>query len=91
MRLTDLSPEWEFDHTYLTFNCPKCEHFDSESRYAHKNCLIMIPTKQTADGGKPWGWNGETDFEKVTLTPSIFHHCKSEAHFFITDGAIILV
>lgn len=52
----------------------------------------MIPIKGQVDSVLvpiSWEWNGETDFDKITLTPSIAHHCASEAHFFITNGEII--
>jgi hypothetical protein len=80
MRLVELKPEWEYEQSYLYFVCPTCP--------AEKHCRIMIPTKITEHEKNPWGWNGETDFDKVTLTPSIWHHCDSDPHFFIRDGAI---
>ncbi len=49
---------------------------------------MMIPVEKGSGSTPRWGWNGETDFEKVTLSPSIWHHCKSEAHFFIRGGEI---
>lgn len=96
MRLIDLSPEWEHENTYLTFRCPKCARDRDEDRpvllaagYAKKgDCFIMIPTKVTAENDHAWGWNGETDFEKVTISPSIWHHCDSDPHFFIRNGEI---
>jgi hypothetical protein len=86
MKLTDLQPEWEYDNSYMSFNCPTCPRDASKSRFG--NCLIIIPTKVTEHQSHPWGWNGETDFEKCTLTPSIWHHCKTDPHFFIREGAI---
>lgn len=94
MRLVDLKPEWEHNNSYLTFMCPKCTPENPEKRIAQNNCFTMIPIQGKVDPAlEPiaWDWNGETDFEKVTLTPSIFHHCASEAHFFITDGEIKIV
>ena len=94
MRLIELKPEWEHNNTYLTFQCPKCERDrvrplkDGSGTYVQPDCWIMIPTKVTVDSPKPWGWNGETDFENVTITPSIWHHCESDPHFFIRDGEI---
>lgn len=83
MRLIELKPEWEHAQSYLYFTCPTCP--------AERGCRIMIPTKVTQHEQKPWNWNGETDFEKVTITPSIWHHCPSDPHFFITDGEVKLV
>ncbi|MDE1944838.1 MAG: hypothetical protein KGI03_01000 [Patescibacteria group bacterium] len=51
--------------------------------------MIMLPIQRGLHDGACWNWNGETDFDKMTITPSIFHHCKSEAHFFVTNGEII--
>lgn len=86
MRLTELNPTWEHK-IYLTFTCPICPYDSEKSRYG--NCLINIPVKPQADSG--WQSNGVGDFENLTLTPSIWHHCKSDPHFFITDGNIIMV
>ena len=86
MKLAELKPEFVEGNTHLIFSCPKCPYDESQSRYA--NCLISIPIKVTEHETHPWGWNGETDFDKVTLTPSIWHHCKSDPHFFIRDGRI---
>lgn len=92
MRLVDLNPEWEHENSYLVFTCPKCPVDPNKSRFG--NCLIMIPIKPHGDAelgsSTGWDWNGETDFEKVTINPSIFHHCESEAHFWIRDGAIVM-
>lgn len=87
MRLTDLKPEWEHDNTYLVFICPTCARKED----GRGDCWIMIPVKQVEGGPKPWSWNGEKNFEKITITPSIWHHCKTDPHFFITEGEIKLV
>ena len=89
MRLKDLKPEWDHDDAYITFQCPKCAvPADAESIY--DGCVISIPVATGDKKPSVWQWNGEKDFEKVTISPSIFHHCKSEAHFFIRDGSIIM-
>lgn len=37
------------------------------------------------------GWNASgNDVTDLTLTPSIWHHCESDPHFFITAGAIVM-
>jgi hypothetical protein len=95
MRLTELKPEWVQKHMndssenvekYLYFECPTCpRNAEGESSCGG----IMLPVTTHRDGaGKGWGWNGENDFEKVTLTPSVWHHCESDPHFFVTDGEI---
>lgn len=94
MRLIDLQPEWvggaegEREKMYLEFLCPKCPHPETDP--LHTECMLMVPVEKGLGQHSPprWGWNGEIDFEKVTLTPSIYHHCKGDAHFFITDGEI---
>lgn len=92
MRLIELSPEWlqpsEKDTTpniqrYIDFRCPGCPDEPMEG-YMELRCRIIIPL--TSDGH--WGWNGEEDFDKLTITPSIWHHCKSDPHFFIRAGQI---
>lgn len=97
MKLKELSPEWVEPseneprpsvEKYLDFRCPKCPD-EPMHGYETMRCRIMIPVTTKREGpGSGWGWNGETDFDKVTLTPSIWHHCKSDPHFFITDGEV---
>lgn len=70
---------------YIEMLCPVCPR--GETRYS--GCVIMLPIQRGLHDGACWNWNGETDFDKMTITPSIFHHCKSEAHFFVTNGEII--
>lgn len=92
MRLTDLSPEWVAKHEndtsvgvdrYIDIQCPTCP--------PENNCggMLLPVTLSKESGSTGWGWNGEEDFEKVTLTPSIWHHCKSDPHFFVTNGEIV--
>lgn len=95
MKLSDLSPEWvnvsekepdEKVQRYIDFRCPKCPD-EPMPDYENMRCRIMIPVGE--HGTKIWSWNGEVDFEKVTLSPSIWHHCESDPHFFIQNGEII--
>lgn len=80
MRLTELNPEWHDDDptvTWLYFDCPHCKS-------AH---ALEIAVKQGApEGGHVWGWNGERDFEKVTLTPSI--NFGNHWHGWINNGEV---
>ena len=92
MKLSDLQPEWvggaegERDKMYLEFLCPKCPHPETDP--LHCECRLMIPVEKGSGHSPRWGWNGETDFDKVTLSPSIWFHCKSDPHFFIRSGVI---
>ena len=93
MEFLELKPVWREGNTpekrYLEFLCPKCPHPETDPLRAE--CTIVLPIENAGLPSKPrWGWNGELDFKKVTLTPSILHHCKSDAHFFIRDGKIIM-
>ena len=85
MSLIDLHPTWResYGTKYLFFDCPRCQR--GEGRYPGDGCWINIPVS----GANAWRWNGETDFDKVTLAPSIWHHCKSDPHFFIREGKVI--
>lgn len=42
-----------------------------------------------SDGG--WESNKEEDFNKLTVTPSVWLHCESDPHFYINDGKIDLL
>jgi hypothetical protein len=83
MRLTDLNPQWYIGpdfQKYLEFDCPKC--------MPSGNCILCIPKSPgVADNGAKWDISSD-DFATLTVSPSIFHHCKSEAHFFVRDGEI---
>ena len=95
MRLTELKPEWSPKHPnnpnanidrYIDMQCPTCPR-DADGDSSCGGMLLPV-TLHRSDASAGWGWNGEEDFEKVTLTPSIWHHCKSDPHFFIRDGEI---
>ena len=89
MRLVDLNPKWaEVDgqRAFLNFDCPKCPH--PETSELHCECIVSIPFVRYKDYiGPVWDLTGD-NFETLTISPSIFHHCKSEAHFFIRNGNI---
>ena len=91
MRLVELKPEWTENpagNRYLDMQCPTCpRNAEGDSECGG----IIIPVGNTHFPQQTWGSNGETDFEKLTVTPSIWHHCKSDPHFFIRDGEIQIV
>lgn len=89
MRLSELNPALEDASegaAYLEFDCPvhgpviRHEHFPDRVR------VKIAPGPQ---GPHVWGWNGERDFEKLTLTPSI--HMFDHWHGFITNGEVSTV
>lgn len=85
MKLTELDPEWLTEPRRLKFNCPTCPRDADAGRYTN---VIIIPVLPAEHG---WGSNEELEFERVTITPSIWHHCDTDPHFFIRSGEIQLV
>ena len=84
MRLSELNPELHTEGcdpgvAYLYADCPHC-------RSSH---LIQIKIALTPEPGSThvWTWNGETDFEKLTLTPSILIQ-PNHWHGFVTNGEV---
>jgi Family of unknown function (DUF6527) len=83
-KLTELNPQWNdgaIVKHYLIFDCPEKHNNDSDMK-----CIITLPIN-TKDG---WKIHGDDNFETLTITPSIWHHCEKEPHFFITKGEIQL-
>ena len=85
MRLSELRPEWhdaDPDQAWLYFDCPHC-------RSHHLIQIPVIKGEPNSQGTHSWGWNGETDFEKITLHPSI--NCQGHWHGFVKSGEITFV
>lgn len=81
MRLVDLHPRYE--NEYLIFDCPTCTIPNPDPLRC--DCGIAIPV-----GSQPNAWKKTgVDFETLTIHPSIWHHCPSDPHFFITNGEIV--
>jgi len=61
---------------YLYMDCPHC----------CSGHLIQIKIALVPEPGSThvWTWNGETDLERITLTPSI--DVSGHWHGFVTDG-----
>ena len=81
MRLTELNPEWadaDPDRPWLKFDCPHC-------REPHARIEIPLHKGET-EGSHVWGWNGERDFDKITITPSI--NFEKHWHGFIRNGEV---
>lgn len=96
MRLNDLKPYFETGpdgQVYLVCYCPKCDRHEGPGVEPFPDCggmcLPIHVAGQEKKGVLSWLWNGERDFDKLTLSPSIWHHCKSDPHFFIREGEIV--
>lgn len=77
MDFVKLNPEWLYDEQYIKMDCPKCE--------ASKKCLIIIPIYPTFNG---WEATDTTDFNKITIKPSVLHECENRPHFYVTNGKV---
>lgn len=98
MRLSTLNPSLEDAGDgafYLEFACPA--HGVGSTRSADPTATppfegwpdtVRIKIAQPLESKTPhvWGWNGETDFEKLTITPSVnyFEHW----HGHVTNGEV---
>jgi hypothetical protein len=92
MRLSALNPTLEDageGAVYLEFACPA--HGVGALRQGEfpDTVRIKIATPLQSTTPQVWGWNGERDFEKLTITPSVdyFEHW----HGHITDGEVSTV
>ena len=97
MRLTELHPTLEDagdGAVYLEFACPA--HGVGHMEFADPSAdppfegfpdvvrIKIAPGPHTTP--RVWGWNGERDFEKLTVTPSI--DMKGHWHGFVTNGEV---
>ncbi len=83
MRLSELHPEFHAEGMppgmqWLYFDCPHC-------RSPHL-IQIMIATEASTDP-HIWRWNGSSDVETITVTPSI--NCERHWHGWLTNGELI--
>lgn len=99
MRLATLDPKLTStgDGTaILEFACPMhgvghMEHAQLEADPSFEGWpdVVRLPIA-TPLGGPPrahtWNWNGETDVEKLTITPSV--HYFGHWHGHVTDGEV---
>ncbi len=94
MKLSDLNPKWELgekgERHHLSFECPAQHHHrapeDIDDQRTGMRCQIVLPV--WPEWSQSWKVAGE-DFETLTVTPSIWHHCEKDPHFFITNGEIV--
>lgn len=93
MRLIDLQPWWRDGGDgvkYLNFYCPGRHKVWPEDPESQLLCELSIPMRDTNRAFPDNGWDmtDSEDFEKISVTPSIWHHCKENPHFFIKNGEI---
>lgn len=96
MRLSELQPELKDageGACYLMFACPThgvghMEHADPTWNPPFEGFPDIVHIKIAPGCARPgvWGWNGERDFEKLTVTPSIDMH--GHWHGFVTNGEV---
>ena len=93
MRLRDLHPMLEEageGAAYLEFDCPAHPgamlHANVPPGFEGFPDVVRIKIATAPQGLRVWGWNGERDFDKMTVTPSInmFDHW----HGFVTNGEV---
>lgn len=86
MKLIELKPKWiaspRSEKGYLQFECPE-QH--TARGMADMKCIVMLPI--SPEPGTNWDAMGDT-FDNLTLSPSIWHHCEKNPHFFIRNGEI---
>lgn len=83
MRLSELHPEWHTDGcetgtAWLKFDCPHCR--------APRFVQVFVRVGPDRGVQSEWSWNGETDFERVTLQPSL--NDPTHWHGHVTNGEI---
>lgn len=83
MKLSELNPVLDLDDDgqggYLTLDCPHCK--------GPGHICIKIARGPKPDATRVWGWNGETDFEKLTIEPSINY--ANHWHGYVQGGQIV--
>jgi hypothetical protein len=89
MRLSALNPSLEDagdGAAYLEFDCPA--HGAGALREGGFRDAVRIKIATPLDPHTPqvWGWNGERDFEKLTITPSVDY--KEHWHGHVTAGEV---
>jgi hypothetical protein len=83
VRLAELNPQLDQeapspDVAYLSFDCPHCR--------GPGYITVKIAKTPAPGADRVWTWNGQTDVEKLTLTPSL--NFAGHWHGFITNGEV---
>jgi len=90
VRLSELHPLLEDagdGACYLEFDCPTHGPGSkrSDGEFRDSVCIKIAPPLESQTP-RVWGWNGERDFEKLTIRPSVnyFEHW----HGHVTNGEV---
>jgi hypothetical protein len=90
VRLSELQPELEDageGTAWLEFACPAHGVGATRSGGDFPDTVrVKIATPLESQHPHVWGWNGEKDFEKLTLTPSIDYNGHWHGH--VTNGEV---
>jgi hypothetical protein len=98
MRLSALNPSIRDageGAVYLEFACPAhgvghmtCAVPEADPPFEGFPDVIRIKIATPLEPGSPrvWGWNGERDFEKLTITPSVDYQGHWHGH--VTAGEV---
>jgi uncharacterized protein DUF6527 len=99
VRLSALNPTLEDagdGAAYLEFACPVhgvghmlCAQPTADPPFDGFPDVVRIkiaPPLDPPQGSHVWGWNGERDFEKLTVKPSVNYH--DHWHGFVTEGEV---
>ncbi len=98
MRLSALNPTLEDagdGAAYLEFACPThgvghMSHADSTQNPPFEGFPDRVRIKIAPPLGSQhphvWGWNGERDFEKLSISPSVNYY--DHWHGFVTNGEV---
>lgn len=95
MRLTELDPRWlgfDGERLGLSFECPHCRTQRLAVAFHHRGHELIDDAHIRAAGGgigdHIWVLEASSDFETMTLTPSIDASASGHWHGFITNGEI---
>lgn len=89
MRLSALNPSLDDagdGAVYLEFDCPAHGPGAIRNDEFRDSVRIKIATPLESQYPHVWGWNGERDFEKLTITPSVDYMGHWHGH--VTNGEV---
>lgn len=93
MRLSELRPELDVrneNEAYISFDCPHCHMLPNGGETdTTTGARVVIKIAKQSAGDRVWTWNGETDLEKISITPSINMYDHWHGH--VTNGEVTTV